>query len=55
MSYYWCNRQKFLQKAKERYSEEKPAEYYLKNKEAIKEKSRERYKNWSQKNKIKDT
>ena len=23
MSYYWCNRQEILQKAKERYSKEK--------------------------------
>ena len=28
MSYYWFNRQKILQKAKERYSKEKAAEYY---------------------------
>ena len=57
MSYYWFNRQEILQKAKEKYSKEKAAEYYLKNKEAIKEKSRERYKNLSQeeKDKIKDT
>ena len=50
------NRQKILQKAKERYSKEKAAEYYLKNKEAIKRKSRERYKNVSQeeKDKIKE-
>ena len=36
MSYYWFNRQELLQKAKERYSKEKTAEYYLQNKEAIK-------------------
>ena len=56
MSYYWFNRQEILQKAKERYSKEKTAEYYLKNKEAIKEKSRERHKNLSQeeKGKIKE-
>ena len=40
MSYYQFNRQEILQKAKERYSKEKTAEYYLKNKEAIKEKSK---------------
>ena len=45
MSYYWFNRQEILQKAKERYSKEKAAEYYAQNKEAVKEKSRERYKN----------
>ena len=45
MIYYWFNRQQILQKAKEKYSKEKAAEYYEKNKEAIKEKSKERYKN----------
>ena len=48
MNYYWFNRQEILQKAKEKYSKEKAAEYYAKNEEAIKEKSRERYKNLSQ-------
>ena len=45
-----------MQKAKERYSKEKAAEYYQQNKEAIKEKSRQRYKNLSQeeKDKIKE-
>ena len=43
MSYYWFNRQEILQKAKERYSKEKAAEYYLQNKEAIKEKSKNQY------------
>ena len=41
MSYYWFNRQEILQKAKETYSNEKAAEYFLKNKEAIKEKARD--------------
>ena len=36
MSYYWFNRQEILQNAKERYSKEKAAEYYLQNKKAIK-------------------
>ena len=56
MSYYWFNRKKILQKAKERYSKEKAAEYYAQNKEAIKEKSREHYKNLSkeEKDKIKE-
>ena len=42
-------------KAKERYSKEKAAEYYLENKEAIKKKSKNRYKYLSkeEKNKIK--
>ena len=50
------NRQEILQKAKERYSQEKAAEYYLQNKEVIKEKARNRYKNLSEeeKNKIKE-
>ena len=56
MNYYWFNRQEILQKAKEKYSKEKAAEYYAQNKEAIKEKSREHYKNLSQekKDKIKE-
>ena len=45
MSYYWFNRKEILQKAKERYSKEKAAVYYLPNKEAIKEKSKNRNKN----------
>ena len=53
MSYYWFNRQEILQKAKERYSEEKAAEYYLKNKEVIKEKAKNQYKNLSQEEKAK--
>ena len=51
MSYCWFNRQEILQLAKEKYSKEKPAEYYKENKEAIKEKSREHYK---EKDKIKE-
>ena len=47
MSYYWFNRQEILQKAKQRYSKEKAAEYYSQNKETIKEKSKNRYKNLS--------
>ena len=56
MSFYQFNRQEILQKAKERYSKEKAAEYYLQNKEAIKEKARDRYRNLSEveKNKIKE-
>ena len=48
INHYWFNRQKILQKAKEKYSKEKAMEYYAKDKEAIKEKSREHYKNLSQ-------
>ena len=36
MSYYWCNRQEIMQKAKERNSKEKVAECYKQNKEVIK-------------------
>ena len=56
MNYYWFNRPKILQKAKEKYSKEKAAAYYAQNKEAIKDKSRKRYKNFSQeeKDKIKE-
>ena len=43
MSYYQFNRQEILQKAKERYSREKAAEYYLQNKGAIKENVIETY------------
>ena len=35
-NYYWFNRKEIFQKAKERYSKEKAAKYYLENKEAIK-------------------
>ena len=56
MSYHWFNRQEILQKAKEKYSKEKAAEYYVQNKEVIKDKSRNHYKNLSEeeKNKIKE-
>ena len=56
MSYYQFNRQEILQRAKERYSKEKAAEYYLQNKEAIKEKASDHYRNLSEaeKNKIKE-
>ena len=56
MSYYQFNRQEILQKTKERYSKEKPAEYYLQNKEAVKERARDRYRNLpeEEKNKIKE-
>ena len=50
------NRQEVLQKAKERYSKEKAAEYYLQSKEVIKEKAKNCYKNLSEeeKNNIKE-
>ena len=40
-----------MQKAKEKYSKEKAAEYYARNKEPMKEKSKEHYKNLSQEKK----
>ena len=54
MNYYWFNRQEILQKAKEKYSKEKAAEYYPQNKEAMKEKSRECCKNLSKEKKDKE-
>ena len=53
MSYYCFNSEEILQKAKERYSKENPAQYYAQKKEAIKEKSRECYKNLSHEKKDK--
>ena len=53
MNYYWFNWKEILQKAKERYSKEKAAEYYAQNKEAITENSRNRYENLSQEEKAK--
>ena len=52
MSYYQFNRQEILQKAEERYSKEKSAEYYLQNKEAIK-KTIDRYRHISEEEKNK--
>ena len=54
MSYYWFNRQEILQKAKEKCSKEKAAEYYARSKEAIKEKCRQAYKILSQEKKRQD-
>ena len=51
MNYCWFNRQEILQKAKDKYSKGKAAEYYAKNKKSIKEKSRRRYDNLSQEEK----
>ena len=48
MNYYWFNRQEILQKAKDKYSKGKAAEYYAQNKKSIKEKSRRRHDNLSQ-------
>ena len=56
MTYYQFNRQEIFQKAKDGYSKEKAAEYFLKNKKAIKENSKNQFKNLSEdeKNKIKE-
>ena len=51
-SYYQFNRQKIFQKAKERYSKEKAADYYLKSKEAIKENLKNNTKTYLKKKKI---
>ena len=53
MSYYWFNRKEILEKAKERHSKEKAAEYYLQNKEAIKENSKNWFKDLSEEEKYK--
>ena len=52
MSYYHFNRQEILQKAKDSYSKEKAAEYFLKNKEAIKKSQRIDTKTCQKKKKI---
>ena len=51
ISYYWFNRKRILQKAKERYSKETDVAYYLENKEANKKKSRDWYKSLSKEEK----
>ena len=48
------NRQEILQKAKERYSKEKAAEYYAQNKEAISQESVIKTCQKKKKNKIKE-
>ena len=53
MCYYQFKRQEILQKAKEKYSKEKNAEYYFQNKDAMKEKSKHPYKNLSEEEKQK--
>ena len=54
ISYYWFNKHEIWQIAKEKYSKERTAEYYLQNKEAIKEKTKNRYKRLVKKRKIQD-
>ena len=54
MSYYQFNRQEIFQKAKDGYSKEKAAEYFLKNKKAIKENSKNQFKNLSEDEKNKN-
>ena len=57
MSYQWFNRQKLLQKAKDRYhsggGKEKAAEQYIKNREFLSEKEKNSQRNLS-KTKISD-
>ena len=53
MSYYQFNKQEILQKAKERYSTEKTAEYYLQNREAIKKRQEIVIKTYRKKKKTK--
>ena len=53
MSYYWFNRQEILQKAKERYSRQKAAEYYLKNKRGNKRKVKKLIQNLVTRKKVK--
>ena len=52
MSYYWFNRQKLLQKVKDKYHDcggkEEAADYYSKNKYIIKEKANNKYRNLSE-------
>ena len=51
MSYYWFNREEFLQKAKEKHDnggKEKAAKYYRDNKDVIKEKEKNKYSNLSE-------
>ena len=49
MSYYWCNREEFLKKAKTKYhnkgGKEKAAKFYQDKKEAVKKKTSNKYKN----------
>ena len=40
MDYCWFNRNEILQKAKEKYTKEKAAEYYKQNKEGIKKRQK---------------
>ena len=44
MSYYWFNRKEIWLKAKERYSKQKAAEYYLENKEAMSKEKKDKIK-----------
>ena len=53
MSYYWFNR-KQMQKAKEIYSNEKVAEYYLEKKRSNKEKDNGSTQNLVKRRKIQD-
>ena len=55
MSSYQFNRQKLLQKAKDRYhncgGKEKASEYYIANKEVLRKNAKNRYRNLSEEEK----
>ena len=55
MSYYWFNKQKLLQKAKEKYDnnggKEKAAKYYQANKYVLKDEARNKYRNLTEEEK----
>ena len=52
MNYYWFNRQEILQKAKEKYSKERAAEYYKQNKEVVRKRQESVIKIYHKKKKI---
>ena len=55
MSHYWFNREKVLQKAKQKYDncggKEKAAEYYRPNKDFLNKNAKNRYRDLSEKEK----
>ena len=57
MSYYFCNTQELLQKAKNRYykgsDQEKTARYYLHNKEVLRENAKSKYRTCRSRNRSK--
>ena len=55
VNYYWFNRQKLLEKPKDRYHKsnckQKSAEYYIANRDVLKGTAKNNYKNFSEKEK----